>query len=307
MRKQRRLACLAKIESTYGTDSVPAAAANAIRLNDVTLTPLAGGEEARELMLPYLGNQGVELTGNYIQLEFSVEIAGAGAAGTAPGYGVLLRSCGLAETITANTSVEYDPVSDGEEASSIYFNQDGVRHVSLGTRGTVTMDFTPQRIPRFRFTMMGLLGTISDQSLPAPVLTGFKKPIVVSKANTTFSLHGYTAAAESIAIDLGLSVEQRLLIGAESIEITDRQSTGTAVIPATPLATKNWFSIAQNATEGTLQVIHGTAAGNIVQIDAPAVQIGRPTQGQTQGITNYTLPLMLKPSSGDDEITITIK
>lgn len=306
-RKYRKLACLAKIEAVYGTDSVPTGAADAIQLNDVTLTPLAGGEEARDLLLPYLGHQGVELTGDYVQLEFSVEIAAAGTAGTAPGYGALLRACGLAETVTALTDVQYDPVSAGEEAVSIYFNQDGVRHVALGTRGNVTMDFTPSRIPRFRFTMMGLLGTIADTALPTPDHSGFQTPRAVSNAQTTFSLHGLAAVTESVAIDLGVQVEQRLLIGSESMEVTDRQATGTAVVQATPLATKDWFTIARNSTSGALQLVHGIGAGNIVQIDAPAVEIGRPTQSQNQGIVNYSLPLMFVPSSGDDEIKITVK
>lgn len=307
MRKYRKLACLAKIEGTYGVDSVPTAAADAIQLNDVTLTPLAGDEEQRDLLLPYFGHQGIELTGNYVQLEFAVEMAGAGAAGDVPGYGSLLRACGLAETITANTDVTYDPVSDGQESVSIYFNQDGVRHVALGSRGNVRMELTPKRIPRFRFTLMGLLGTVTDTALPAPTLSAFQKPQVVSKAATTFSLHGVSPVTESIQLDLGVKVEPRLLIGDESMQIGDRQATGTAVVQAETLATVNWFSLAQAGTQAAMQTVHGTAAGNVVQIEAPKVQIGRPTQGQNQGIVNYSLPLMLTPDAGDDEISITVK
>ena len=98
-RKYRKLALLAKIEATEGTDSVPTGAADAIQANDVSITPMAGNEETRNLMLPWLGNQGVVLTGDYVQMEFSVEVAGAGAAGTVPPYGALLRASGMSETI----------------------------------------------------------------------------------------------------------------------------------------------------------------------------------------------------------------
>lgn len=306
-RKYRKMALLAKPEVTEGTDSVPTGAANAIQANDVSITPMAGDEETRDLMLPYLGLQGVILTGDYVQLEFSVEIAGAGAAGDVPGYGALLRACAMSETINAGVDVVYEPVSDGEESSSIYFNQDGVRHVALGTRGNATLTFEPKRIPRFRFTMMGLLGTITDQALPTVDLSGFQTPLPVSKAATTLSLHGASRVAESVSIDLGQQVEPRFLIGDERIQLTDRRATGTAVVEAQDLATINWFSIASARTKDVLQLVHGTAAGNIVQVDAPKVEIGRPAQGQTQGVVNYSLPLMLTPDTGNDEFTITVK
>ena len=313
-RKYSRMAILADVEATYGTDQAPTANSNAMQMNDVTLTPLAGNEERRDLMLPWLGHQGVILTGNHVMIEGAVEIAGSGAAGTVPKYGPLLRACGLSETVTAGSSrsnaqakVRYKPVSSGEASISIHYIQDGVRHVALGTRGNVQLDFTPQRIPRFRFTLTGLLGTIADQALPSPELGEFQKPLIVSKANTTFRLHGHQAIAESVTFDLGNQVEQRLLIGDESMVLSDRQATGSAVVQATNLATVNWFEIAQAATKGAMSLVHGTTAGHIVEVAAPAVQIGRPTQGQSNNIVNYTLPLMLTPSAGNDELSITVR
>jgi len=130
----------------------------------------------------------------------------------------------------------------------------------------------------------------------------------VSKANTpTFALHGVSAPGESLDLDLGQKVEPRLLIGSESIEITDRNASGTAVIEARPIATVNWFDKALKRTRGALQLIHGTVAGNIVQIDAPQVEIGKPSQGNSQGVLTYSLPLRLCPNTGNDELTITVK
>lgn len=301
----RKLVILAKIEVTYGTDPTPTGAANAMQINDVTITPLAGSDETRDLLLPYLGNQGKILVGNYVQLQFNVEIAGSGAAGTPPAYGPLLRACGMAETIVDDTSVAYEPVSSDYESVTAWANLDGVRHILLGARGTVNLTLTPLKIPRWTFQLWGLLGTITDTALPTPTLTGFVLPVPVNKTNTTLSLHGASQIAESVSLDLGNKCEPRLLIGSESIEITDRQSTGTVVVEATTIATKDWFGIAKARTRGALAAVHGIVAGNIVTIGAPAVEIGRPTYGNTQGIANYSLPLDLCPSSGDDEFAIT--
>lgn len=308
VRKFKNLACLAKIEATYGIDSVPTAAANAIQLSDVTFTPVAGEEVKRDILRPYLGNQGTLFVADYTELKCKVEIAGSGAPGTAPGFGPLLRACSIAEVITATTSAAYNPISSGQEAVSIYFVRDGVKHVMLGARGTATLSLAPKEIPQFEFTLRGLCGPITDAAMPAAVYTGYQTPLVVSVANTpTWTLHDYATIAESLSIDLANTVEPRILVNKESIEVTDRQATGTMVVQATSLAEKDWFSIYRAHTRGTLSIVHGKTAGNIVEISAPQVQIGRPTEGQTQGILNYSLPLLLCTGGGNDELTLTFR
>lgn len=303
----RNRAILTKIETTYGTDAVPTGAANAMQMTNVTFNPSVGQEESRDLVLPWMGHQGVILTGSYATLSGEIEIAGSGTPGTAPAWGPMMRACGMAEVVSAGVDVQYTPVSSGHEAASIYFNGDGVRHVLIGSRGNMNFQMTPQRIPRFVFTMTGLLGTITDTPLPTPItLTGFKRPVPVNKANTTFSLHGLAGACEGVNIDLGNQVEPRFLIGHESIQQVDRQITGSAVMEAVLLATKNWYQIAELGTLGTLAAAHGTVAGNIVEFAATAVQVGRPSYGETQKILNNTLPVMLT-NPGTGEFTITVK
>ncbi|MER8765823.1 hypothetical protein [Mesorhizobium sp. M0968] len=306
IRRWKKLSALIKMDATYGVDAVPTGAANYIQLSDAVFTPLAGDEEARNLMQPFLGHQGVLLTGDYGQFNFSVEIAGAGALGTAPAYGPLLRSCGFAQVISAGVDVQYDLIHDSFESSGLYYNSDGVKHVLLGLRGSVSLGFIPKRIPRLQFSMKGLVGTITDEALPVVTKTMWIDPVVVSKANTVMSLHGWTAIAESLNIDTGSQVVPRHLIGEESIEITDRSVTGTAVVKATSLATKDWFSIARAHTKAALALTHGTVGGNTVAIDSDKVQIGRPAEGQSDNIRNYSLPLMLT-SLGSTELKITVK
>lgn len=306
-RYHRKLAILHKLETTYATDAEPAAADALIGTN-VTFTPIESDEVSRDLLLPYLGNQGVILTGKYATLEFDIEIAGAGAAGDVPKYGSLLRIAGFAETVTVDTSVEYSIVEDDAESGSLYFVSDKVQHILLGCRANVVPSFTPKGIPRFRFRVIGLLGTITDiGTMPAFSQAGWVTPLDVSKSNTTMTLHGWAAVAESLSIDMGNTLTPRFLIGDERIHVSDRRATGTAVVEARSLATVNWFDICQERTRGALSLVHGTTAGNIVEVDAPAVEIGRPTQGQTEGIVNYSLPLMLCPVNGLDELTITAR
>lgn len=306
-RKYRKLSIAAKIETTYGVSASPTGGANGMQMKNVTFTPIEGEEVSRDLLLPWLGNQGIDLTGTYGKLEGEIEVAGAGAAGTAPAYGPILRMCGMAEVISAGVSVVYSPVSDAFESGTVYFNADGVRHILVGCRGSISASFEAKKIPTFKVSLIGLLGAITDTALPATTLTAWKKPVVVSKDNTTLAVHGVSPPAESFAFDLGQKVEPRLLIGSETIEITDRSATGTAVVEAQALATIDWFGKALARTRDALSLVHGTTAGNIVQIDAPKVEIGKPAAGNSQGILTYSLPLAFVPNAGNDELTITVK
>ncbi|WP_418459744.1 phage tail tube protein [Brucella intermedia] len=306
-RRWNKLAMLFKLETTYGEDATPAAA-NAIIGTNVTFTPIEGEEVGRDLLLPYMGTQGVVLAGIYGRIEFEVEVAGSGTAGEAPAYGSLLRAAGMAETITAGTDVTYTIIEDSVESGSLYFISDKVQHILLGCQVNVAPSFTPSAIPRFRVTVLGLLGNITDiGAMPAVSMADWMTPRHVSKANTTMSLHGWNSVAESLSLDLGNILTPRMLIGAELIMISARASTGTAVVQAESLATINWFDRALKRTRGPLSLIHGTEAGNTVEIVCPAVEIGRPTQGQTNGIVNYSLPLSLCPLVGMDELKIIVR
>lgn len=307
VRRWRKLAILHKIEATYGTDAAPTAA-NAIVAKNVTFTPMEGEEVSRDLMLPYMGNQGMVLAGIYGRIEFDVELAGAGAAGTIPKYGSILRVAGFSETVTAGVDVTYSIIEDAVESGSLYFVSDKVRHVLLGGQCNIAFNWTPKAYPYMRVTYLGLLGTITDVALmPTVTLAGWTTPKVVSKANTVLTLHSGVRIAESVALDLGNTVTPRFLIGDERMLISDRSGTGTAVVQADALSNINWFQKALDRERGDIGVVHGSAAGNIVDVSGVAVEIGRPTQGQTNGIINYSLPLAVCADQGLDDLTIVVR
>ncbi|MEP2706244.1 MAG: phage tail tube protein [Roseibium sp.] len=228
------------------------------------------------------------------------------AFGAIPGVGGTAKAAGWVKAFEIRSDGIYGRV-EWTAAAKAAIEASEYRYISPLFRGTFQLEFAPRQVPRFRFTMMGLLGTITDTVLPASTLGGFQKPVPVSKANTTFSLHGAERVSESVSFDLGVEITPRFLIGDERMQLVDRQTTGTAVVEAKTMAAGDWFGIATAKTTGALQLVHGTVAGHTIQIDAPAIQIGRPASGQTNRIVNYSLPLMFLPDSGDDEIILTIK
>lgn len=97
----RKRVILAKIETTYGVDSTPTGAANAILVRNLNFTPQESDFASRDVVRPYLGRSEQLPAAIRGMVEMEVEMAGVSSAGTAPGYGPLLRACGLLETVLA--------------------------------------------------------------------------------------------------------------------------------------------------------------------------------------------------------------
>lgn len=306
----RRDAITAKIETTYGVDAAPTGAANAMLVRGLTVSPMNMATVDRALIRPYFGRS-EQLPGAInAALEFEVELAGSGAAGTAPAWGPLLRACGFAETLTASTRADYLPRSTGFESATIYCYRDAVLHKLTGARGTVSVSLPNQGIPVLKFKFTGKFVAVSDATLTGASFAGWQKPALVNGTNTTpFTLHGFTPVAASLDIDVANSIVYRDLIGgAQEVLITDRAPQGSATIEATTVAAKNWWSSIQAASTGSLAVQHGQSAGNIVEISAPAVQLVSPSYSEQDNVTMLQLGLQLVPgSAGNDELKITVR
>lgn len=305
----RKKTILAKIEATYLTDPTPTGAANAILVRNLDLTPQETDFADRDLIRSYFGNS-EQLPGSVRgMLSFEVEMSGAGAAGTAPAYGPLLRACAMSETISAGVSVTYAPISSAIESVTIYFNVDGVFHKFLGNRGSVVMAWSIKNVPVYRFNFTGVYVAVADAAAPTPTYTGFTKPLVVSNVNTTpFTLHSFSAVASDITLDIGNQVVHRSLIGgAESVLITDRKATGSATIEMTTVAAKNWFLITSAATIGGIDITQGITAGNKVQVTSSGVQLTNPRYADQDGVQMLQLDLRFVPTSGNDEFSIVVK
>jgi hypothetical protein len=305
----RKRTILAKTEVTYGTDPTPTGVANAILVRNLNITPLSAEVVSRDLIRPYLGASEQLLASSYVSVDFEVEMAGAGTAGTAPAYGPLLQACGLAETLLAVTSATYAPVSTAFKSATIYYNVDGVLHKITGARGNVELNIAAGQIPTFKFSFTGLYNAPTDTAAPSVTYTAFQTPLVANNDNTTgFSLFSYSGILSSLALNLNNAVAFRNLIGLEDVLMTDRQVNGTCVIEAPNIATKDFFSIALGNTLGALDITHGITAGNRVQVTSARVDISNPTYQDMNGIQMMQIPLTLVPSTtGNDEISIVVK
>lgn len=207
-------------------------------------------------------------------------------------------------SIAAN--VQYRPVSAAFEGATIVTNIDGLQHKFIGARGTVSIGVDARKKPMLRFRFLGLYSQPTDTGAATPDYTAFKGPVVANTANTPiFSLHNVQPVVSSFSIDIANQIEYRGLIGAESIQQTDRKPTGSIKFEAQPVATKNWWLIARNATLDALAVVHGAAAGFRVGFGSPSIQVGPPAYEDEQGVAMFRCALTPVPVVGNDESWIT--
>lgn len=294
--------------ANYGADAAPTGPLNGMLLTDVQLQPMEGEEVSRNLELPYMGGQETFVTAVRAVLTGSFELVGSGTAGTAPDWSVLLRACAVAQIITANTSVEYVPVSEGHESVSIHFWIGPSRHILLGARGNAVITANANGIPVCRVTHTGLFVLPADQARPTVDLSRFQMPQVATKANTPgLTIAGTSFVMRSFELNLGNDVQPRMLVGAERIIIVDKAETIRTTVEAVPYATYNPYQRALANTRTAITLQHGTVAGRRVAIAAGQAVQQRPAGLENnQNVAEWPLGFVPLPAAGNDQWKITL-
>lgn len=301
---------LAKIETTYGTDSVPVAGTDAVFLRGA---PDFGFDRLRMIQRPgikgTLGPFQSVYGGALKAVRFDVELKGSGTAGTAPEIGPLLRACGLGETVVASTSVTYAPVSTGFESVTLYFFEFGrVRHILLGCRGTLSINWTAGDIPFCSFEMIGRIGTVTDQAQPDPT---FNQTVPKGVLGMDAQIGGVSGlVVQNFMLDAGNQIEVPANLndseGYGNVLMTDRDPTMTLQRHAELVATADPWNDLKNSTErafvsGSL----GSTAGNIINLNADQMHYRDIAPGESENVRteNYTFGLH-ESSAGDDQFEI---
>lgn len=309
----RNTAILAKLETTAGMNAVPTGADDAMLISNASFDYQVTNVD-RALLRGYLGGSEQLVGTRFVQASFECEITGSGTAGTAPVWGRLLQACAFAEE-TAATYAAYKPVSTGMKTITIHYVDDGIIHVMRGCMGNFEMAMGEGERPLFKFKFMGLDGGVAEGANPSQALTLWKAPQVITDPNSGDIKFGSSYAAgvitggtthlsRGINLNAGNDVKSMAMLGGQSIDITDRQTTGSIQLElsaANEVALIN--SINANALT-SLSFEHGTSAGYKVAIFAPAVQRINYKKADYQGRRNSGMDLRFIPQTGNDELVI---
>jgi len=296
---------LAEIESTYNTDPNPTGA-EAVAFSDVSWS-----NEGLRMAETGKVQQGLDTpqriyAGRLQTITFAVCLKGSGTAGTAPEFGPLLRACGLGETIVASTSVTYAPVSSAIESCTIYYYEDGVRHILTGCRGTFVIECTAGDVPRVRFTMTGHTSNPTDNTAPTPTYDSTEPvglvgiPFTVggdSLVVTQFNMD----AVNNVAFNPSLSASD----GYADIQITGRDPGGsfdpeTVLVATTPIIADFTGGVTQAISVGSI----GATGGNIVDLDLPAAYYVEAAPSDREGVRAYEMAYKAAINTGNDEFSL---
>ena len=306
----RKKFLIAKIESTYGTDPSPVGGSDAIQVTNVEVTPIESDNVQASAFQGFIGNstRGTLVANKRVAVTFDVELAGSGAAGTAPAFGPLLKSCGLSETIVASTSVTYAGVSSSFDSATIYCFYDGTRHKITGARGSVTFNFTAGSFPTASFTMVGIYNAPDDTALSGTfTVANQAAALEVNDTNvTTATFHGVTEVRlESLDLALNNNVIYKETASSQEVFIVDRAPGGTAVIEAPAVGTTDYFAKATAVATGNSSFVVGASAGNIMTLTMPQTDITGVSYGDTNGVVSLSMPYLALPTTaGNNELSL---
>lgn len=316
----RNTAILSKIETTQGTDCTPAGATNALLVSNMSINPLVASNVSRDLVRSYFGASEQLVGTAYVQVEFTVELAGSGTAGTAAPWGELLRACGFIESGLV-TYAQYVPDTPANQKSAtIYYYDDGVLHKLLGAKGDCSFELGVGQRPVAKFKFLGKDGGITAVSVAATTLTGWKTPAIINDTNTadvtlggSYSISvvtgGTAYTSRGLQLALGNQVEYTPLLGADYIDITAREVTGSVEFDLTAAQEVSFMAAVKANTLQSLSLVHGATTGYIVGVSLAAVQFINPKKADINGrrLIGYDIRSVPSATTGNDDIAIWTK
>lgn len=303
----------AKAEANYGVDATPDLADNAVLTRNYSTTPLEVDQLERNLDNQRYGATKGKPTNKRIRTSYEVELAGSGAAGTAPRWMELLRGCAMkAPVLVADTSATQNFCQPADNFGSLseYGWVDDQLRKALGQRGTFTLDFTAGQVPFASLQMLGLLPAADPRETDAPDEADFSdwvEPLEVNDDNSVLTLGGFAAVTRSLQIQAAVDVNLRNLIGARYVRAGNHKATARLVCEAPTIAAKDYLSNLDDGDLIALALTHGTAAGNIVELAAPKAQITAISESSENDILMFNIDLLLTTDGGSTDLSIIAK
>lgn len=286
----KKKALLAKIEATYGVDAAPTGALNAIQTRNLSISPLEGDQLEFDVDTELFGAKAATMVGKHVKVTCEVALAGSGDAGVAPAWGVLMLGCGHTETIVPDTTVTYEPKDQDTNSLTLWVLVGRTLHKVTGARGTVKMSSRKREYPWLQFEFTGLFGPVVDQAVAlGTVLSAFIKPQPFRAETVEFEVGSYLAGLHELSVDFGQRVEFYEHSEEEQVQQVDRMATWQGTVEEPDVNTHNFYNDVNAETLMAFSYIHGTVAGNIVEITAPKTQLLSPQRQEVQNIAALQL------------------
>jgi hypothetical protein len=292
---------LCKLEDTKGTDAVPVASTNAIRLLARPNPTVNRSNIERNVTKQTMGNIGlIPDPDASVELSLEVELKGSGTAGTAPDWGPLMQACRMVETVVARTSVTYAPSTPVEKSCTIYTYVDGVLWKMLGAVGTCQITTNPGEFPKASFTMTAPYIAPVNAAVPTGAAFDASVPKVISSQDLVND--GAVIKVGSLSLDFGNDVQEHRTIGNHEWVVANRNPTLTLNKDSVSTAAE-WTAV-DAGTNASISATFNAGAGNNIAISAPKAVRQGVTLGERAERHTLEIAYNLYETTSDDQFSI---
>ncbi|KUJ73930.1 hypothetical protein AVO42_00470 [Thiomicrospira sp. XS5] len=254
----------------------------------------------------FMGSSGAITVDRKIVSSFDVEFAGSGNGATAPKWGRQLMGCGFAELVGA-TDTTYTMVGQDFSSLAMLYRIGKVQQELLGSRGGVSIVLDQGTIPLFKF---GYESLFQSPEVVAEYLSGidfsaFKTPVGVTDVATEVTLFGAPIKMKKLTIDPGIQYGKDSHTEGESVEIEARKGTVSTSFRTSDQELVDYIEHGSNNAEGPLNAVHGVAAGNILTVNVPNLQIKTASVAWDGEFANVDVTADIRPLTANTDLTIT--
>jgi hypothetical protein len=309
---------LAKIETTYGVDAVPTGALNAMQISEVEIVPLEAKYIPLNFIQGYFGNS-PELVGtSFSKIKFKVFLGGSGTPAIAPAWGCLFVAGANSELtgLTTPNRVEYPAASDLLRSLTMYVHDSGLLHKLLGCMVGLTLSAKSGEPAYAIVEGMAINGGETVIGNAVPVLTNWKLPVPITKANVTKDITlgcAYTAGAltggtsynsSGLSLNYGNDLAFSDLLTEEAIDLTDRKMTGSFSIQVSPTEEAAFYTSIRNNVLTSVGFAIGTVPGYKLMLFMSSVQLKMPKKEVFNGKRMMGYDMVINPLAGNDDIRL---
>lgn len=276
-------------------------------VKDLTVRPIEGDYQTRNFVTGKEGAQGDRLYNKTMGVEFMIDAATSGAAGTVPIYDEVLRATGWESTIVANTSVNYSIQPLGQEKHKIAMQYRDAQSFQTTEEVRGALSFTAENTapPMFGFNMLGMhFNAQAGVAQPVDFNLWREAPACEPENIETFTVNGVTLCVQSFSFTDGRTPRRNRFMNCDETDITQRNITGRMVVEMPPIATIDLLAMAESTQQVPLVWQMGSGAGEILRIAAPKVQLKYAGQQDVDGTLGSAFDLVFVGDQGDDEIAI---
>lgn len=285
------------------------AAVDAVTTNGlVFVNPKVKSGDYKDVGNGMMGGTKSYIDPNWVNAEFDIplQMKKASALGTAPSIDELLKICGLAETITASTKVEYKPGGTGAGTGQIKVYTDGYVRSVIGAVGNLKISGKVGEPLTATVSVKGFLesAAATAESNPTVTLDTNTAPLVTKVSVLTVG--GVTLNADSFDFDIGNQINELYAINLSEYYMQDFDPTITiTAVKVKGTDESAWTDFASGTVRAI--IIQVGTAGSMIELSIPYAILKEVSESDDAGNVKISRTFRAQASAGNDNYTITYK